>query len=65
LIWLPDALISSYGKAVGIDVGLTHFAITSDGSKFDNPKPLKKREQNFKRKQQNYPVKRRVSVGQS
>ncbi|MEI6427559.1 MAG: transposase, partial [Pseudanabaena sp. ELA607] len=25
-------------KAVGIDVGLTHFAITSDGSKFDNPR---------------------------
>jgi putative transposase len=44
--------ISSQGKAIGIDVGLTHFAITSDGSKFDNPKPLKKREKNLKRKQQ-------------
>src|SRR5919199_1963353 len=43
--------ISSQGKAVGIDVGLTHFAITSDGSKFDNPKPLKKHEGNLKRKQ--------------
>jgi putative transposase len=32
-------------------VGLTHFAIISDGSKFDNPKPLKQREKNLKRKQ--------------
>ncbi|MGB3535715.1 MAG: RNA-guided endonuclease TnpB family protein [Microcoleaceae cyanobacterium] len=30
--------MSSDGKAVGIDVGLTHFAITSDGSKHGNPK---------------------------
>jgi putative transposase len=48
---LPELEISSEGKAVGIDVGLTHFAITSDGSKFDNPKPLKDREKNLKRKQ--------------
>lgn len=50
---LPDIKTSSDGKAVGIDLGLTHFAITSDGSKFDNPKHLKKREKNLKRKQQN------------
>jgi putative transposase len=49
---LPDIEIKSEGKAVGIDVGLTHFAITSDGSKFDNPKHLKKRTKNLKRKQQ-------------
>ncbi|MEA5549369.1 RNA-guided endonuclease TnpB family protein, partial [Limnoraphis robusta CCNP1324] len=48
---LPEPEISNQGKAVGIDVGLTHFAITSDGSKFDNPKPLKKYEKNLKRKQ--------------
>jgi len=48
---LPELEISSEGKAVGIDVGLTHFAITSDGSKFDNPKPLKEREKNLKRQQ--------------
>ncbi|MGI0480506.1 RNA-guided endonuclease InsQ/TnpB family protein [Geminocystis sp. CENA526] len=44
--------LSSEGKAVGIDLGLTHFAITSDGSKFDNPKILNKHEKNLKRKQQ-------------
>ncbi|MEA5535664.1 RNA-guided endonuclease TnpB family protein [Crocosphaera sp. XPORK-15E] len=46
----PDSNIE--GKAVGIDVGLTHFAITSDGSKFDNPRFLTKHEKNLKRKQQ-------------
>jgi putative transposase len=48
---LPELEIISEGKAVGIEVGLTHFAIISDGSKFDNPKPLKQREKNLKRKQ--------------
>jgi putative transposase len=43
---------STNGKAVGIDVGLNHFAITSDGSKFDNPRFLSKHENNLKRKQQ-------------
>lgn len=50
---LPNTLPSVDGKAIGIDLGLTHFAITSNGSKFDNPKFLKKREKNLKRKQQN------------
>lgn len=40
------------GKAIGIDLGLTHFAVTSDGSKFDNPQILNKHEQNLKFKQQ-------------
>jgi putative transposase len=40
------------GKAVGVDVGLTHFAITSDGSKFANPRFLSKHENNLKLKQQ-------------
>lgn len=48
----PEAKSSSQGKAVGIDLGLTHFAITSDGSKFDNPRVLRKRSKNLKRKQQ-------------
>ncbi len=40
------------GKAVGIDVGLNHFAVTSDGSKFINSRFLSKYEKNLKRKQQ-------------
>ncbi|MCH9055270.1 transposase, partial [Synechococcus sp. PCC 6716] len=42
---------SAEGKAIGIDLGLTHFAITSDGSKFDNPRHLAKHARNLKRKQ--------------
>nr|MDJ0731554.1 RNA-guided endonuclease TnpB family protein [Crocosphaera sp.] len=43
---------STEGKAIGIDLGLTDFAVTSDGSKFDNPRHLAKHQQNLKRKQQ-------------
>jgi len=39
------------GKAIGIDLGLNHFAITSDGSKFSNPRWYAKHERNLKRKQ--------------
>jgi putative transposase len=42
---------SSEGKAIGIDLGLTDFAVTSEGSKFQNPRHLKKHECNLKRKQ--------------
>ena len=41
------------GKAIGIDLGLSpNFAITSDGSKFDNPRHTKKYARNLKKKQQ-------------
>ncbi len=48
----PEVEKTVEGKAVGIDLGLTHFVITSDGSKFDNPRVLKKHSRNLKRKQQ-------------
>lgn len=40
------------GKNIGIDLGLTNFAITSEGSKFDNPRWIAKHEHNLKIKQQ-------------
>ncbi len=46
------------GKAIGIDLGLTHFAVTSDGSKFDHPRHLAKHARNLKRKQQKHSRKR-------
>jgi putative transposase len=46
-----EPVLSSEGKAIGIDLGLTHFCITSDGSKYDNPRHFKKHEKNLKRKQ--------------
>jgi putative transposase len=45
-------LATTEGKAIGIDLGLTHFCITSDGSKFDNPRHTKKHARNLKKKQQ-------------
>ena len=42
---------STEGRAVGIDLGLNHFAITSDGSKFDNPRWMDKHDKNLKTKQ--------------
>ncbi|MDJ0742472.1 MAG: transposase [Xenococcaceae cyanobacterium MO_167.B27] len=44
--------VNTEGKAIGIDLGLSHFAITSDGSKFDNPRWIDKHERNLKIKQQ-------------
>ncbi|MDZ7957936.1 MAG: RNA-guided endonuclease TnpB family protein [Aulosira sp. DedQUE10] len=49
---------SSQGKAIGVDMGITHYAITSDGTKHGNPKyyrkyelRLAKRQKSFSRKQ--------------
>lgn len=43
---------SLHGKILGIDVGLTDLAVTSDGSKFSNPKHVAKAQKNLARKQQ-------------
>ncbi|KAB8332523.1 IS200/IS605 family element transposase accessory protein TnpB [Scytonema tolypothrichoides VB-61278] len=45
----------SEGKIYGVDLGLKHFAVVTDGdkvSKYENPKHLAKHEKNLKRKQQ-------------
>jgi len=42
---------SEDGKAIGIDLGLLDFVVTSEGSKYQNPRHLKKYERNLKRKQ--------------
>jgi putative transposase len=55
---------STEGSFVGIDLGLTHFAIVSNGSKvskYDNPKHLAKHEKNLKRKQQKLAKKQKGS----
>ena len=44
--------LSSDGKVVGIDVGLLDFAVTSDGSKYNNPKHWNKHFKKLKRRQQ-------------
>jgi putative transposase len=52
---------STDGKAIGIDLGLTHFAITSNGSKYDNPRHIAKHSKNLKKKQQSLSRKKKES----
>lgn len=54
---------SSEGKAIGIDLGLIDFAVTSDGSKFNNPKHFKKYDRNLKRKQRKLSRKKDKTTG--
>ena len=49
---LPGVKPDNNGKILGIDLGISSYCITSDGSKYDNPRHLKKHERNLKRKQQ-------------
>ena len=48
---IENPVIKVDGKAIGIDLGLLDFVVTSDGSKYQNPRHLKKHERNLKRKQ--------------
>jgi putative transposase len=41
---LRNATGTSEGKAVGVDIGINHYAITSDGTKHGNPKYYRKYE---------------------
>ncbi|NMG07662.1 RNA-guided endonuclease TnpB family protein, partial [Brasilonema sp. UFV-L1] len=50
-----DNPTTTEGKIYGVDLGLKHFAVVTDGekvSKYDNPKHIAKHEKNLKRKQQ-------------
>jgi putative transposase len=47
---VPDIL--PYGEAIGIDVGISHFAAVSNGKFFPNPRPFKKLERKLKLLQQ-------------
>ena len=53
--------LNAEGKAIGLDVGLTHYLITSDGEKIDNPKWFNKHERNLKVKQQKISRKKKGS----
>jgi putative transposase len=47
----PTPSSSSEGNAIGIDLGLTDFAVTSNGYKYQHPRVTKKYEKNLARKQ--------------
>jgi len=59
----PQPEPSADGKAVGIDLGLTEFAVTSDGVKLANPRHLARHEANLKRKQRKLARKTKGSNG--
>ena len=40
------------GKCIGLDVGISDICVTSEGSKYNNPRWFKKHKKNLKRKQQ-------------
>lgn len=44
---MPDT-----GQSIGIDLGLTHFAVLSDGTKIDSPRFLRRAEKKLKKAQQ-------------
>lgn len=54
-------ITSTFGNAIGIDLGLTHFCITSNRSKYDNPKHIAKHSKNLKKKQQSLSRKKKGS----
>ena len=43
---------SSEGKCIGLDVGISDICVTSEGSKYNNPRWFKNHQKNLKRKQQ-------------
>jgi putative transposase len=56
---IPNTSIE--GNAIGIDLGITHFAITSDGSKYNNQRLTNKHSYNLKKKQQSLARKQKGS----
>lgn len=59
---IPSVETTAEGKAIGLDVGLIDFCVTSDGSKYKNPRHLKKHSKNLKRKQQKLSRKQRCAA---
>jgi putative transposase len=57
---VPDALPRTK-PVVGIDLGLTHFAVLSDGRKIDSPRFLRRAEKKFKRRQRDLSRKQKGS----
>ncbi|WP_327433421.1 RNA-guided endonuclease InsQ/TnpB family protein [Streptomyces sp. NBC_01236] len=53
---MPDT-----GQSIGIDLGLTHFAVLSDGTKIDSPRFLRRAEKKLKKAQKNLSRKQKGS----
>lgn len=48
---VPEKLLPKTGKIIGIDFGLNHFAVDSDGKAWENPRHLRNKERYLKRVQ--------------
>lgn len=59
------ALIHTVSKVTGVDLGLSHFAIESNGKKTANPRYLKRAEKNLKRKQRQLSRKKKGSASRA
>jgi putative transposase len=59
----PVAVLTDGATFTGVDLGLTDFAVTSKGQHFQNPRHVKRAEQNLKRKQKKLSRKRLKSNG--
>jgi putative transposase len=51
------------GNVIGIDLGLTDFAVTSDGSKYQHPRATKRHEKNLARQQKKLARKKDKTTG--
>jgi putative transposase len=60
---IKNPVANEDGRAIGIDLGLLDFVVTSDGSKYQNPRHLKKHERNLKRKQRKLSRKKDKTAG--
>jgi putative transposase len=61
VIETTPAALSLTDVGVGIDLGLTHFAVLSDGTKIDSPRFLRRAEHRLKRRQQDLSRKQKGS----
>jgi putative transposase len=52
VVEVDDQPLPATGREVGIDLGLTHFAVLSDGRKVDNPRIARKAARKLRRAQQ-------------
>jgi putative transposase len=58
----PDAPLPPVSQEVGIDLGLTHFAVLSDGTKVDAPRIARKAAAKLRRAQKELARRRRGSA---
>lgn len=60
----PDEVLPQATNEVGIDLGLTHFAVLSDGRKVTSPKFLRRAERKLRKAQQSFSRKQKGSNNQ-